>query len=335
MWPREDRRVRTGARAMLDAKGTDASRRHELTGLAVCTVLAFQTPAFIMMRAYYKSSLCDSRILLVSEAMKCGISLVPIRNELHKLCDRVHLSMVPVAAYCLMNLASFWALKRLPAAVSIIIVQLKLLWATCFARAFLSRPMLNTKSLALVAIFIGAVATTANEKQQGADCSASESEPEVAASAVHATSLLAVAVLTFETMLSGFMSVYMQLIFVDQPQMMWLRNTQISFFSFFFYLFSEGLMPGGDAEACLRSGTYIPDVAGWAIAGMNAIGGLLVALGILYSGAVGKTVATTAAIPLTVLSEAIFIAHEMPTIVQSMLSAGVLNAVLMFMLMKA
>ena len=45
--------------------------------------------------------------------------------------------------------------------------------------------------------------------------------------------------------------------------------------------------------------------------------------------------ATTAAIPLTVLSEALFIAHKMPTIVQSMLSAGVLNAVLMFMLMKA
>ena len=117
--------------------------------------------------------------------------------------------------------------------------------------------------------------------------------------------------------------------------MMWLRNTQISFFSLFFYFFSEGVMPGGDAEACLRSGTYVPDVAGWAIAGMNAIGGLLVALGILYSGVVGKTVATTAAIPPTVLSEALFIAHKMPTIVQSMLSAGVLNAVLMFMLMKA
>ena len=136
--------------------------------------------------------------------------------------------------------------------------------------------MMNTKSLALlVAIFIGAVATTANERQQSAECGASGSEE--AASAVHTTSLLAVAVLTFETMLSGGMSVYMQLIFVDQPQMMWLRNTQISFFSLFFYFFSEGVMPGGDAEACLRSGTYVPDVAGWVIAGMNAIGGLLVA----------------------------------------------------------
>ena len=46
--------------------------------------------------------------------------------------------------------------------------------------------------------------------------------------------------------------------------------------------------------------TYYPDTNGAILAVVSAMGGLLVALSILYSGAVGKTVATSASIALTV-----------------------------------
>ena len=65
------------------------------------------------------------------------------------------------------------------------------------------------------------------------------------------------------------------------------------------------------------------------------VGGLLVALAILYAGAIGKVVATSAAIPLTVLSEAILVAHSAPSLVQSMLAGSVMNAVLMFGMLAA
>ena len=60
------------------------------------------------------------------------------------------------------------------------------------------------------------------------------------------------------------------------------------------------------------------------------MGGLLVALSILYSGAVGKVVATSASIALTVFLECAFVRHQLPTVVETSLCAAVLNAVIMY-----
>jgi len=297
----------------------------------------------MLMRGYYVSAMCNSRILMASEVMKFAICLLPLcaHGELYLLTRKMHLALVPVVGYAFMNLMSFWALQRLPAAVAIVIVQLKLLWAACFARLFVRRPLLNKKSFALVAITLGSVATVAHAHESDLSldrCRYPEaSYPEagsaaLAQSAVHATSLVAACVLLAESMLSGFMSVYMQIIFENGENLMWQRNAQIACLSIAFYYLTEGFMPGSDSQACRLGATYVPDTAGWAIAAMNGVGGLLVAFSILYSGAVGKTVATSAAIPLTALSESIFIAHALPSLVQTMLVATVLNAVLMFMM---
>ena len=87
-----------------------------MLALFICTLLAGQTPIFVMTRAYYKSAQCDSRIFLISEAMKVALCIFPCRRELHLLFERVHLAFLPVVLFALMNLMSFWAIKRLPAA---------------------------------------------------------------------------------------------------------------------------------------------------------------------------------------------------------------------------
>jgi drug/metabolite transporter (DMT)-like permease len=326
------------------------SRRREVTGAIISTLLALQTPGFILMRSYTKSRICNARILMWSEGIKGLISVAPIIDECHMLTEKLYVALVPVAGYSIMNLMSFWALQRMPASVSIVIVQLKLLWATLFARIFLARPLLNAKSFALVVIFLGSIATTADEREHedmaallSSSCGAAAGGVDAAAGGagdvggteggltVHMVDLVAVAVLVGETALSGFMSVYMQQIFENGDRIMWRRNTQIAALSVPFYYFSEPFMPGN--EGCAATG-LLPDTPGWLLALMNAVGGLLVALSILYSGAVGKTVATSAAIPLTVLSESALIAHRSPTLVQIVLSLSVMNGVLMFGVLK-
>ena len=309
---------------------TRVPRQREVFGAIVSTVLALQTPGFIMMRSYYHSELCNARILMWSEAMKALLSILPILSDFHLLLEKVYLAIVPVVAYSSMNLMSFWALQHMPASVAIVIVQLKLLWATIFARLFLARSMLNAKSFALVAICLGSIAITAYDRERDdvlAQCGTAGGEDEDGGTSVHAVDLVAVTVLVIETALSGFMSVYMQLIFEDGVTIMWRRNTQVAALSCVFFYVSEPYMAGN--EGCPSTGLQ-PDLPGWLLAAANATGGILVALSILYSGAVGKTVATSAAIPLTVLSEALWIAHETPTTVQLVVSLSVMNGVLMF-----
>ena len=56
-----------------------------MLALFICTLLAVQTPIFAMTRAYYRSAQCDSRIFLISEAMKVALCIFPCRRELQLL----------------------------------------------------------------------------------------------------------------------------------------------------------------------------------------------------------------------------------------------------------
>ena len=91
------------------------SRRREVTGAIISTLLALQTPGFILMRSYTKSRICNARILMWSEGIKGLISVAPIIDECHMLTEKLYVALVPVAGYSIMNLMSFWALQRMPA----------------------------------------------------------------------------------------------------------------------------------------------------------------------------------------------------------------------------
>ena len=109
---------------------------------------------------------------------------------------------------------------------------------------------------------------------------------------------------------------------------MWRRNVQLSLLSIFFYTATAFTNHARDGS-CAPSG-FVPDADGLVLALTSAAGGLLVALSILYSGAVGKVVATSASIALTVFGESAFVTHALPNIVQTSLCASVLNAVVMY-----
>ena len=126
--------------------------------------------------------------------------------------------------YGIMNLLSFWSLKRLPAVLAIVIIQLKLVWTAIFSRIFMKRPLLTPRSFSLTALVFSCISITQYERLRADgrfsdDSDSAEHQREV--------NLLAAGALVTETMLSGLVSVYMQGIFEMHAAIMWRRNVQV------------------------------------------------------------------------------------------------------------
>ena len=154
----------------------------------------------------------------------------------------------------------------------------------------------------------------------------------------------------------GMIAVYMERIFELRPQIMWRRNVQLAAFSVVFYVAvaasqiwapwqhamgvanasaAAGKIAGEVADevaggACPIHRFGVPDVPGAVLALVSAAGGLLIALSILYSGAVGKVVSVSGSIALTMLAESLFIYQSLPDVLSGSLCALILNAVIMY-----
>ena len=195
----------------------------------VCSGLAAQGAAFVLLRSYLMSDMCDSQVLALSEVFKMLVSLVFLDwSEARRLTERWHVAIVPVAVYGVMNLLSFWSMKRLPATLSIVIVQQKLVFTAVCSRVFLGRALLTARSFALAALVFGCISITAYEKEAeesrtfeqellassaqeaGTAAAADGISGVVTASVSKSIDLLAVLGLTLETALSGLITVYMQ-----------------------------------------------------------------------------------------------------------------------------
>ena len=77
-------------------------------------------------------------------------------------------------------------------------------------------------------------------------------------------------------------------------------------------------------ERYLKDGTVLPQAIIDEWRGIDA----------LYAGAVGKVVATSASISLTVIAEAAFVLHELPDLMRTSLCASIFNAVIMYGVLK-
>jgi drug/metabolite transporter (DMT)-like permease len=194
----------------------------------VCGGLAAQGAAFVLLRSYLISEMCDSQVLALSEVFKMLVSLVFLDwSEARRLSERWHVAVIPVAVYGVMNLLSFWSMKRLPATLSIVIVQQKLVFTAICSRVFLGRALLTARSFALAALVFGCISITAYEREaedsrtfeqqllasspSGAEEAGGGGTNRVNAAVVSKSiNLLAVLGLTVETALSGLISVYMQ-----------------------------------------------------------------------------------------------------------------------------
>ena len=210
---------------------------------------------------------------------------------------------VPALVYLAVNLISYPALERINASVFTAISQLKVLATAFFAVVMLGTPVSLRKWRTLTVMVLGVTlvswesAPTATRDDGGSGRTLGVS-PDY---------LFGVACAGAQTMLSGFGSVYFELVLkrgvgprdsameasATEPRFsVWDRNVQLALWSTAIYLPAAWLETGGDV---LRGWTPLV----WAIALLHASGGVLVALSVLYSSSVTKTVAVCASLVLT------------------------------------
>ena len=293
----------------------------------VSACLAAQGAAFVLLRPYLRSDTCDSVVLMYSEALKLLCSVLFSWHQYRLYLDTMHMAIWPVITYGVMNLLSFYSLPRLPAALAIVIIQLKIVFTPIFARIFLKRALLTPRTFALSALVFACISITRYEQVLA--------RPQTSGEALgvgleipdrDGVDILAVGGLVLETALSGLMCVYMQNLFEMTPLIMWRRNVQLAAFSTVFYM---GVATFNRECATAQKSWLALELNAMLLALLSACGGILVALSILFAGAVGKVVATSSSIALTVFAEALLV-NQAPDVLLSSLCLSALNAVIMY-----
>eukprot|EP00658_Telonema_sp_P-2_P014286 TRINITY_DN15425_c0_g1_i6.p1 TRINITY_DN15425_c0_g1~~TRINITY_DN15425_c0_g1_i6.p1 ORF type:complete len:332 (+),score=84.85 TRINITY_DN15425_c0_g1_i6:95-997(+) len=194
--------------------------------------------------------------------------------------------VVPAVIYLIMNLISYPALARIDASTFTAISQLKIL-----STAFMSVQMLGTtvsirKWRTLLLMVCGVVIVSVG--------SAPASKP--GSNVLLFDYMVGVLCASVQTVLSGFAAVYFEKVLKTQQKgetfNVWDRNIQLAVISIIIYL------PMGASETSmdLFSG-FSPLI--WFICFLHAAGGILVALSVLYSDSIAKTVAVCGGLVLT------------------------------------
>ena len=68
----------------------------QLPAFLVCCGLSVQGAAFVMLRGYLHSEMCDSKVLMWSELVKLTVSVILAGQQSSLLFERAHLAILPV-----------------------------------------------------------------------------------------------------------------------------------------------------------------------------------------------------------------------------------------------
>lgn len=321
-------------------------RDHALLAAFFLAILAVENTASMLARRYavgvLKLQFSKNAVLAVNELMKMAFSVAmeakriregsrdgvsprrhPIlwrgnsgglRAHLRRVARHSPRMAVPALVYLVVNLISYPALERINASVFTAISQLKVLATAFFAVVMLGTPVSLRKWRTLTVMVLGVTLVS----WQSAPAATSGNSGDAARTGVSPDYLFGVACALAQTMLSGFGSIFFELVLkrgvgpvldAANPSAstherekfsVWDRNVQLALWSSAIYLPAAWLETGGEL---LRGWTPLV----WLIAMLHASGGVLVALSVLYSSSVTKTVAVCASLVLTtVLGNAFF-----------------------------
>lgn len=215
--------------------------------------------------------------------------------------------IVPAALYTLQNSLVYTAISNLDPVTFQVTYQLKILTTVFFSVLLLGRPVSLRQWLALVLLTFG-VALVQVAGPMPSDVDWRERLASLIRGGALPTSnafrgLMAVAA---ASLTSGLTCVYFEKLVKDSMASvsLWTRNVQLSFFSLFPALFIGVLWQDGAAIA--RDGFfagYNPVV--WATIGLQALGGLIVAVCIAYADNVAKNFAASLSIVVSYAATAV------------------------------
>eukprot|EP00656_Telonema_subtile_P026399 TRINITY_DN28371_c0_g1_i2.p1 TRINITY_DN28371_c0_g1~~TRINITY_DN28371_c0_g1_i2.p1 ORF type:complete len:346 (-),score=65.91 TRINITY_DN28371_c0_g1_i2:191-1228(-) len=193
---------------------------------------------------------------------------------------------VPAAVYLVVNLISYPALARIDASTFTAISQLKILSTALMSVVFLNTSVSLRKWRTLLSMVCGVVIVSVGSAP------ASAAHEDVA----FADYCFGIFCAAAQTVLSGFAAVYFEKVLKSQQQgenfNVWDRNIQLAVISISIYL------PMGIYETQMNLFAGFAPIV-WFICFLHAAGGILVALSVLYSDSIAKTVAVCGGLVLT------------------------------------
>lgn len=271
---------------LLKSESTVETREANYAPFLVCFMVSVQFATFAILRSHMERHACDTTILMHAEILKFVASSLIGKCVFGDLVSW-RSSLLPTLCFGVMNLLSMWCTRKgVEASVFVVLMQLKLVFTALFSRAVLKRSFSVIKTLALLSVCLGCIGATSVETQPSVE-----------------THKMAILGLVVETCISGFSSVFIQKLFNNNLERMWSRNIQLAALSTVMYA-SLGIY-----EDCSLVSMSVQDVV---LAVVSAGGGVLVALSLVFAGAVEKTVATSAAIVFTIAAEWIITSHSPP-----------------------
>ena len=240
----------------------------------VCFFLCLQFSSFSLLRSLLKDTTPICTILLYSEVMKLIVCSFFTKNIKSNIFTE-KMILIPAAIFVVMNIVSYTLLCEISATMYVMLMQLKLPTTCLFSYLTLNKSFSNSKFFSVVLIFLCSI--------------------NICKSKQVTTQYINFRQLCFalsEVLLSSFCSVYLQKIFKDK-QHLWVRNIELCFISIPFY----------GALIYYNDNTFLTTYVGIMFSTLASSGGILVALSLLYCGAVGKTLVSSCSLVVVTTTE--------------------------------
>lgn len=282
-------------------------KQNQFLKTASLIVLVFQTTASTLVMRYSRTlpgeKYISSTAVCLQEVIKlvtCALILALQSGSLTKACSAINDEVVqkpfdtlkvavPAFIYTVQNNLIYVAVSNLDAGTYQVTYQLKILTTALFAVAMLGKKLQVQQWVSLGLLFLG-VAIVQVDQNSGAEASAPKKD---------VNPILGLTVVVISSLTSGFAGIYFEKVLKSSRVSLWIRNIQLAVFSVLLAFIGAFL---NDGSAIMSKGflhAYSPIV--WVVIGLQAFGGLTVAMVVKYADNILKGFATSVSIVASVV----------------------------------
>lgn len=238
-----------------------------MIGCLVSILLLIQFSSFSLLRSLLSDSTPICTVLLYVEILKLLVSSICARDRRSNLFQRPFAILVPTLSFVLMNLISYWVVSNTSATAYVMLMQLKIPMTCVVSYCVLNLRYSIDKIFCIFLICVSCMNICVSKKELKSN----------------SLNFLTIGGCLVEVFLSSLCSVYMQKIFENKLELLWIRNMELSFLSMIFYI----------CMIVFNDYPFNCSFVGYIFSVLGASGGILVALTLIYCGAVEKTIASS------------------------------------------
>lgn len=247
-------------------------------------------------------------LLLVEKCFSFRAFLVELYEELLMRPFELLKVAVPAILFTIQTNLLYYAISRIDVVTFQGISQLKLLTTAFFSVVMLKKSLSGWQWVACGLLALGVTLTQlANFKKSEASMGSAALGESVS---VMTDAMMGMMAVICAAITSGFSSVYFEKILKNSTTSLWIRNLQMGLFSIFFA--GAAMMMSSDWTLIVKEGTLFHDYTAIVIAmiGLQALGGLVVALVMKHTDNIVKGFAASVSIGLSWLLCAVFFDYD-------------------------